>query len=225
MQKELIKEIISNVVGKSVEKIADLLDSKKYTNEFVIADKLEITINQTRNILYKLSDLGLVSSTRKKDKKKGWYTYFWKLEDLKAMEFLKNILDKKIEQVRSQISSRETKQFYVCERCKLEFTEENALFMDFTCRECGDVFTLKDNTKTLRELKKQMVKLEKDKVRVEEEIKKEKEKIDKQRAKVFAKEKRVKEKLRAAKRKAKIKIPRPQKKIKKNKKLHKKKRH
>ncbi len=199
MQKELIKEIIVNVVGKSAEKIADLLDTKKHVNEFLIADKLEITINQTRNLLYKLSDFGLVSSIRKKDKKKGWYTYFWRIENLKALEFLKSLLEKKLEQIHIQIKNRESKQFYVCDRCKVEFTEENALFMNFTCGECGDVFTLKDNSKLIRELKKNLIKFEKELSTVSEEIEMEKQKNDKLRLKEIDKEKKEKSKIRAAK--------------------------
>jgi len=73
MLKDLLKEVVAIVAGKQAEEIADILDSKKHVNEFLIAKKLGITINQTRNILYKLSDFGLVSFIRKKDKRKGWY--------------------------------------------------------------------------------------------------------------------------------------------------------
>ena len=92
MLKKFLKDTIEIIIGKQAEGIIDLLDGKKYVNEFIIAKKLGITINQTRNILYKISDQGLVSFIRKKDKKKGWYTYFWKLERLKSLEFLKNVL-------------------------------------------------------------------------------------------------------------------------------------
>lgn len=190
MQIELIKEVVVSVVGKQFEEVAELLNSKKHVNEFLIAKKLDVTINQTRNILYKLSDFGLVSSIRKKDKKKGWYTYFWRFENLKGLEYLKNLLTKKIEQINYQINNRESKQFYVCERCKLEFNEENALFMNFTCDECGDVFVVKDNTKILKELKKALDKFEKELAVVEEELSKEKEKLEKAKLKQLEKEKK-----------------------------------
>ena len=56
------------VVGSKM--VSDII-SNKHVNEFIIAKKLDLTINQTRNVLYKLADEGLVSSIRKKDKKKG----------------------------------------------------------------------------------------------------------------------------------------------------------
>ena len=92
MLKTFLKEVVAIVVGKQAEDIIDMLDRDKYINEFLIAKKLGITINQTRNILYKISDHGLISSIRKKDKRKGWYTYFWRIEILKSLEFLANII-------------------------------------------------------------------------------------------------------------------------------------
>ncbi|GAI81596.1 unnamed protein product, partial [marine sediment metagenome] len=182
MLKKFLKEVVIIVVGKQAEDIVDLLDSKKHVNEFLIAKKLGITINQTRNILYKISDYGLISSIRKKDKRKGWYTYFWKMEILKSLEFLRNSLIKKIGQINNQIKSRETRQFYLCEDCSIEFNEENALLHNFTCNECGKVLTLKDNTKILKELHKNLDKLKKELGLVNKEIKNEREKMEKKRS-------------------------------------------
>jgi transcription factor E len=189
---QLLKDIVVLIVGKSAENIVDLLDSDKHINEFIIAKKLGVTINQTRNILYKISDQGLVSFVRKKDKRKGWYTYFWKLEILKALEYLKGVLLNKIEQMNNQINSRELKQFYVCELCNVEFNEENALLKDFTCSECGNVFVLKDNAPIIKELRKNISRFEKDLELVEKEIVKEKEKIDKGNVKEAKKQDKIK---------------------------------
>ncbi|MBR9701917.1 hypothetical protein GOV13_03265 [Candidatus Pacearchaeota archaeon] len=204
MLKKFLREVVVIIVGKQAEEIAGLLNSKKHVNEFIIAKKMDITINQTRNILYKISDYGLVSSIRKKDKKKGWYTYFWKTEVLKSLEFLKNILLKKIAQIDFQIKSRETKEFYICERCNIELNEENALLQDFTCNECGAIFTIKDNSKLLRDFKRSKGKLEKELELVEEEIVKEEMKVEKGKEKIRKneeKEKAMKRAEAAAKRK------------------------
>ena len=187
MQEKFLKEVIGIVVGKQEEDIVGLLNSKKHVNEFNIAKKLDITINQTRNILYKISDYGLVSSERKKDKKKGWYTYFWKLDVLKSLEFLKEQTLKQLEQIKNQIKSRETKKFYVCERCNIEVNEETALLYEFTCNECGDVFSLKDNEKLLREFNMNLKRLESKIEFLNSEIRKEREKVEKIKEKEFKK--------------------------------------
>jgi transcription factor E len=186
----LLKEVVSIVAGKPSEEIVGLLNTRKHVNEFLIAKKLDITINQTRNILYKISDHGLVSNIRKKDKKKGWYTYFWKIEIFKSLEFLKNHLTKRRSQLQNQLKSRSTKRYYICERCNIELGEENALFHDFTCQECGAIFKLKDNTKLLKELGRGILKLEKELDDLEIEILKEQAKLDKEKENLIKKAKK-----------------------------------
>ncbi len=178
MLKKFLKEIMVSIAGKSAEGIIDLLDGKKYVNEFIIAKKLELTINQTRNLLYKISDQGLVSFIRKKDKRKGWYTYFWRIEILKCLEFLRGDLINKMDQISHQIKSRETKEFYSCEKCNIEFNEENALIHNFMCNECGEILSRKDNTLVIKEHIKELDKLRRELALVQEEFRIEKEKLE-----------------------------------------------
>lgn len=192
MQQKFLKDALSIVIGKPGEEIVDLLNGTKYVNEFIIAKKLDTTINQTRNILYKLLDNGLISSIRKKDKKKGWYTYFWKIEVLKSLEFLREIFSKKIEQLEHNMKSRQSKQFYFCDRCKVEYSEENALLYNFTCPECGSLLSLKDNTKVVEDLKKEIDKIKKQREFLEQDITEERERLGKIRQKEIKKEEKEK---------------------------------
>ncbi len=200
MVKKFLEEVISIVVGKQAEGIVDLLDGKKHINEFIIAKKLDITINQTRNILYKISDHGLVTSIRKKDKKKGWYTYFWKIETIKCLEFLKGDISKRINQIKNQIRNRETKIFYVCERCNIEMNEETAMLNEFSCPECGDVFTTRESEKLLKEMKKNLEKFETKLSEINKEIEIEQSKLDKTKERIIKKEEKEKAEKRAIKR-------------------------
>ena len=194
MLDKFLEEVVVSVIGKPGEKLAGLLNSKKHVNEFNIAKKMDITINQVRNYLYKLSDFGIVSSIRKKDKKKGWYTYFWKIEILKSLEFLEGNLLKKIDQVNHQIKSRETKEFYVCENCNIEFNEEKALLNSFTCNECGNIVSRKDNSASIKEYNKELDKLRRELSLVQEESNLEKERLNKIKEKEIKKEEKEKEK-------------------------------
>ncbi len=196
MLRKLLEEIMILIAGKQAEPIVSLLDGKKYVNEFIIAKKLNLTINQTRNILYKISDHGLVSFIRKKDKRKGWYTYFWKIEIMKCLEFLKANLTKKMDQINHQVRSRETKEFYVCDRCHIEFNEENALLYNFTCPECGNILSRKDNTSVIKEYNKELDKLKKELELVDGELSKEKEKMEKSRVREAKKEEKIKKEIR-----------------------------
>lgn len=152
MQIKLLNDILSNIVGRQASDIVNLLVGKKNVNEFIIAKKLKLTINQVRNILYKLSDAGLVSFTRKKDKRKGWYTYFWTLNIEKSLELLATNIKKEVDGLRNQRRNRETRRFYFCNTCKTEVNEETALLNNFTCLECGEVYSLQTDQKIIQDL-------------------------------------------------------------------------
>jgi len=161
MQVKLLKSIVSDIAGKQAVEIVDLLVGKKDVNEFIIAKKLKLTINQTRNILYKLSDSGLVSFIRKKDKRKGWYIYFWTLNSLKSLELLENRLLQEIRELENQLKNRKIRRFYFCKTCNVEVGEETALLNDFTCQECGEVYSLAENNSVIKELTTQIFKIKK----------------------------------------------------------------
>jgi len=147
MQVKLLKGVVVDIAGQGAEPIVDVLYNKKNVNEFLIAKKLDLNINQARNILYRLGDHGLVSFIRKKDSKKGgWYTYFWTLDVHKSLQLLKSRLSKKINDIETNLSSRKKKRYYYSPEIDVEYTEEEALEHDFICPETGEVMELRDNS-------------------------------------------------------------------------------
>lgn len=221
MQTKLLSSIISSIAGKPAVDIMNLLFGKKNVNEFVIAKKLKMTINQIRNVLYKLSDANLVSFTRKKDKRKGWYTYFWTLNLEKALDLIKDNINKEINNLRAQLKSRKEKRFYTCKTCLVEVSEETALLHDFVCNECGQVYELNADKKILLELENKIQRLERELVLIEEELGKigvEKvKKIEKETRKEKAEkiEKRLLKKKQREREKRKLNKPKKKKEIKK----------
>ena len=153
MQVKLLHDLVEEMAGEGTGRIVDILFKKKDVNEFLIAKKMELTINQVRNILYKLSADNLVSFIRKKDKRKGWYIYYWTLNTEKCLAKLEGSLKDKITAFKSTLDSRETKRFYICKSCDIEVGEEVALERGFSCEECADIYELSDNTKPIREVK------------------------------------------------------------------------
>ncbi|MEM3405460.1 MAG: hypothetical protein QW117_00590 [Candidatus Pacearchaeota archaeon] len=197
MQQKLLENAIERVIGKQAVNILKILENKKNVNEFLITKKLNLTINQVRNILYNLSNHRIVSFTRKKDNKKGWYTYYWTLDKKRCLEFLKKELEKEKNELINKLKSRETKRFYFCKTCVIDISEENALFNNFTCPECGNIYELKDNSFLINELKSLIEKKEKQIKNVEEEIKdlSLKEEKNKKRREAILKEKKRKDRL------------------------------
>lgn len=194
MQIKLLSEIVGNVVGKQGAEIVSILEGKKNVNEFLIAKKLKLTINQTRNILYKLSDAGLVSFTRKKDKRKGWYTYFWTLNSEKSLELLETNVKNEIENFRNQLKNREIKRYYVCNICKVEVSEETALLHEFACSECGQVFELQTDKKILNDLGLKINRLNNALIGIQQELSILREKAGKKKARLEIKGKKPEKK-------------------------------
>ncbi|MBX4212038.1 hypothetical protein KW787_01100 [Candidatus Pacearchaeota archaeon] len=207
MQVDLLKDIVASVASKNAVGIVDLLHGKKNVNEFLIAKKLNLTINQTRNILYKLSDEGLVSFIRKKDSKKGgWYTYFWTLNSGKSLVKFREKLLKNIEDLKSQAATRKTKQFFFCPNCTIEYTEENALLHDYTCPECGEILQVKESSADIAGLEKEVSRLEVILHNINEEIGTISKKEEQARGRRFKAEAKKKEEERLARKKERARL-------------------
>jgi len=183
MQINFLKNLVEEMSAPGNGVIVDILFEKRDVNEFLIAKKMELTINQVRNILYKLSAEGLVSFTRKKDKKKGWYIYFWTLDTEKCLEKIEAELMKKEDDLKTALRERETGRYYICKGCNIEVTEEKALENDFSCEECAEVYTLVDNTNTIRDVKGKITKKENEIAGIRVELKSIREAKEKKRAK------------------------------------------
>jgi len=185
MQIKFLKSVVETLVNKQSSSIIDLLAGKKNVNEFLIAKKLDLTINQTRNILYKLSDYGLVSFIRKKDKRKGWYIYFWTLNVFQSLTLFEDNLKKKDEKLEEQLKNRKENRFYICNTCSIEVTEEVALLNDFTCPECEEIYELADNAEHIKHIEKNISRIKKEIELVSSEIKKEGDKLEKKKANII----------------------------------------
>jgi transcription factor E len=171
MKEKILRELIVSIAGSGAEKIVDILINKKNVNEFLISKKLDATINQARNILYKLSEHGVVTFIRKKDKKSGgWYTYFWTLNVGKSFQLYRERILEEVRNIENHMGNRKTKQFYNCSYCGLEISEEESLLHDFICPECGEVFQLKNTDEEVVSLEKNILKLTENLSFVDKEI-------------------------------------------------------
>ena len=169
--KKLLKKTVMDFAGPESERLVDLLYQKQNVNEFLIAKKLDLTINQTRNMLYKLGDQGLVGFIRKKDKKKGgWYTYFWTLKAKKSLFKFKEKITENLKNIERKLKSLQTEHHFYCKNCEIEYNEENAMLQDYTCPECGEVLEMKDATDTINHLKNQINKANESLKQISQEI-------------------------------------------------------
>ncbi|MEM2933252.1 MAG: hypothetical protein QW622_03560 [Candidatus Pacearchaeota archaeon] len=190
----MLKELVSKIAGKSSEPIVDVLFNKSNVNEFKIADNLKLTINQTRNILYRISNFGILDFTRKKEKRKGkgWYTYFWTLNVVKALEVYGKIKMKELELLEQILKSHQMKQFYTCSQDKIEMSEETAMQHSFMCPECGLLLQPIAKEKKLKEINSKIE-------NVKNSLQAVKEELELRTPKVVIKVKKMKEKVKKRK--------------------------
>ncbi|MCK5449990.1 hypothetical protein KAI32_03935 [Candidatus Pacearchaeota archaeon] len=188
MQIKLLHDLVEELAGVNTGRIVSILFGKKDVNEFLIAKKMELTINQVRNILYRLSADGLVSFIRKKDKRKGWYIYYWTLKTEKCLVRLEQSLIRKIENLKGILNNREVKRYYICKPCEIEVGEEKALEHGFTCEECSEVYELVDNSGAIRDTKTKITRTEKELETIHGQLEAVREKEQKKRSRANMKE-------------------------------------
>ena len=199
---ELLIELVKRVAGADTVKLFEVLIKRKNVSEFKIAEKLEITVNQVRNMIYRLQEHNLVSFTRKKDKVKGWYIYYWTFERPKAVELIVDMKTRETKDAKKELENIEDIRHYLCKYCRTKLSEEEALELQFLCETCGEILVEQDANKRRKEL----IKRQKKDI---ESLKIAKEALDHHRKLVaratdrqLAKEKVEKDKLRAEARKA-----------------------
>ena len=159
---QLIDEVIINVAGEDVIPLVKVLKNKKNVSEFKLSEKIGLEINTTRNMLYRLYHSNLVSFVRRKDKKKGWYIYYWTFNMKRIRNLVLEIKRKKIESLKEKLDNEKSHQFFICPNMCMRMEFDNATEFDFKCAECGELMNIQDNTTTIENIEKEIKKLEKE---------------------------------------------------------------
>src|SRR3989344_8036223 len=157
-----IEKLILNISGEEGLILYKLLKMKNNVSEFILADKLKKSINQVRNLLYKFDVYNLITSTRKKDRKKGWYVYYWTFVEQRAKEAIILIKRKELTKLKSQLEREKSYNFFLCPKKCIRLTYETAMENQFQCLECGSILMPENNTKTIKNLEKEINDLEKE---------------------------------------------------------------
>ncbi len=153
---KLIFDIVREVAGEDVIPLAQLLYGKENISEFKLADKMELTVNQVRNMLYKLHSKNLVDFMRKKDKRKGWYIYYWTLDLKKLLTFLISHKQERLGLMEQRLGQKQIQDYFQCPNKCVVFKYDVAMESDFKCPECGSVLKILDTKKQISNIKKQI---------------------------------------------------------------------
>ncbi len=155
-----VEELVLGLIGEEVIPLVKLLISKQNYSEFKLAEQLNVNVNYVRNLLYKLGSYNLVSSIRKKDKKKGWYIYYWSLDNREINSLIIEMKRRSLAELRDELKSEENDSFFVCVNSCIRVSLENAMEHEFKCQECGGLLVQDDSVKKIEEIKRKISKIE-----------------------------------------------------------------
>jgi|TARA_B100002003_G_C13815523_1_gene401766 transcription initiation factor TFIIE subunit alpha len=159
---KIIEEVVTDVAGADVVPLVSFLKNKKNISEFIIAEKIDKEINATRNMLYRLFDYNLVSFIRKKDKKKGWYIYYWTFNPKRVRYILFNLKKKKVENLKERLKRENSSDFFICKIACVRLDFEQATNFEYKCPECGSLMNQENNVEKKKEIEEEIKKIEKE---------------------------------------------------------------
>ncbi len=159
---DLVSEVVRELAGDDVIALVRALKNKSNVSEFKLADAIRQEINLTRNMLYRLYDHNLVSFIRRKDKKKGWYIYYWTFMPKRIKELAHNLKKIKLERLKERLEREKGTNFFSCPNKCIRLDFDQATEFEYKCPECGEILVQEDNGAKIAELQQQMHKLVKD---------------------------------------------------------------
>jgi len=159
---QLVEKIVIEVVGEEAIPIIRYLKGKTNISEFKIAEAVKEEIHKTRNILYRLLENNLVSFKRKKDKKKGWYIYYWTFNQKRVKDLISSQKKKRLLKLKERIEREKEGNFFVCRNKCIRLNFDQATDFSFKCPECGSVLDQENNAHVIESIDKEIKGLEKE---------------------------------------------------------------
>ena len=160
LDEELIK--IANLFGgeEAVTVVKSLKKLGEGTDE-IIANDCAIRLNTVRKVLYKLYDHGLVSCTRVRDEKTGWFIFYWRLQPDQLDAFIRSRKKRTLDKLKQRLDFERNHTFFVCKTdVEIRVTFEEAMESSFKCGKCGNQLDSSENAAMVSILETKIEKLE-----------------------------------------------------------------
>jgi transcription initiation factor TFIIE subunit alpha len=149
--------------GEDAVKVIKALLKLGEATDDVIAAETGVKLNDVRKILYRLYDHSLISSSRGRDPKQGWFIFYWRLQPDQLEAFIKSRKMRVLEKLKQRLENERAHSFFECKRCPQErFTFEEALETAFICSKCGGPLESVDNSGLIAYLEKKVEEIERE---------------------------------------------------------------
>jgi transcription factor E len=157
-----VKEFLIGVVGEEGVGLVRNLSRVRQIDEFKLAKKLKMEVNVVRSLLYKLYSQKIVSFTKRRDRRKGWWIYIWKLHPEKLASIIVRKRKEELKRIGEKLASIEALHLFQCKRCRTRINYERAMETNFTCSICGRVLAAIDTSEIKENLKREARRIEKE---------------------------------------------------------------
>ncbi len=147
-----VKNMVQEIAGLQGFKIVELLVKKKKIDEFKISSSLKLEVNFVRSLLYKLYSKKIVSYSKERDLKKGWWIYSWEMHQEKIKDLLILERTKELDKLGKTKHEKEGEQMYVCVLFAVAVNFSVAADPEFKCFSCGALLKNFDNTHVMNEI-------------------------------------------------------------------------
>lgn len=167
LTKNKIVKILLSILGEEGQPLIEELIGKENVSEFDLAKNAKLDIKQVRKMLYLLYNNNLVSFTRKKDKQKGWYVYYWTL----LPESVKFIYIKRKRELlgtlRKHLDEENKELFFVCSNNCVRLNFDQSMDFEFHCPECGELISQDDGKGKIEIIRKKILEIENELKKIE----------------------------------------------------------
>ncbi|MBW2963955.1 hypothetical protein KY363_00710 [Candidatus Woesearchaeota archaeon] len=162
LSNKLVEDVVKSVAGEDVLQLVKLLKNKKNVSEFKLAEAMKLEINVVRNMLYRLYHANLVSFIRRKDKKKGWYIYYWTFRLKQVKHLAVSLKKEKLERLQDRLNREQESSFFICPSGCMRLDFEKAVGFEFKCPECAAIMEQESNEEKIKELEAEIKDIEKE---------------------------------------------------------------
>ena len=160
LDEELIK--VTNLFGgeEAVTVVKSLRKLGEGTDETITND-CAVRLNTVRKVLYKLYDHGLVSCTRVRDEKTGWFIFYWRLQPDQLDAFIRSRKKRTLDKLKQRLDYERNHTFFVCKTdTEIRVTFEEGMESSFKCGKCGNQLESIENAQEVTILENKIERLE-----------------------------------------------------------------
>ena len=160
LDEELIK--IAKLFGgdEAITVIKSLKKLSEGTDE-TLANDCGVRLNTVRKVLYKLYDHGLVSCTRVRDEKTGWFIFYWRLQPDQLDAFIRSRKKRALDKLKTRLDYERNHTFFKCKTdVDIRVPFEEAMETSFKCAKCGNQLQSLENAEIVSVLESKIQRLE-----------------------------------------------------------------